>query len=406
MADDRLGSRVPVRTMRRLVIIAATLVGLGLVVTETAMQPTAEERIVLGSIYAGTAALTVAIFFIGRRMRYGSLQLAVQVGSVGVGVVTGVAVLLAAQTMFLSDHDRNLVLLALALGTALGVSLAVAIGRSMGADLERLGSTARRIAGGDLTARTGVDRRDELGMAAEAIDEMAGRLEATEEERRIFLASVGHDLRSPLASIRASVEALEDGLAADPHRYLRGIANDTDHLARLVDDLFLLSRVEAGRLELATEPIDLTELADGAVEATTAFARRRGVNVANTSNRSAEVLADEMAMTRVVRNLIDNAVRHSPEGGTVTLHVSEEDGDVVLRVIDQGPGFDPAVRTTAFDRFITADPSRAGGAGLGLAIARGIVEAHGGTIAIEDGPGGVVAVSLPTVRRSLSRAQA
>jgi two-component system sensor histidine kinase BaeS len=381
--------------MRRLIVVSVGLVGLGLVVTETAMQPSAEERVVLGSIYGATAALTVLIFVIGRRMRYGSLQLAVQVASIGVGVVTGVTVLLAAQTMFLSDHDRNLVLLALGLGTALGVSLAVAIGSSMGADLDRLGATARRIASGDLTARTGVERRDELGMAADAVDDMADRLEAAEEERRIFLASVGHDLRSPLASMQASIEALEDGLAADPQRYLRGIANDTEHLARLVDDLFLLSKVEAGRLELSPEPIDLIEVADGAVEAATAFASRRGVSIQTSAERSTEVNADGMAISRVVRNLIDNAVRYSPAGGVVTVDVASDDDGAVLRVIDEGPGFDPSVRESAFDRFVTDDPSRAGGAGLGLAIARGIVTAHGGVIAIEDGPGGRVAVTLP-----------
>jgi two-component system sensor histidine kinase BaeS len=381
--------------MRRLVVVAIGLVVVGLVVTETAMQPTAEERLVLGSIYGATAALTVLMFVVGRRMRYGSLQVAVQVASIGVGVVTGVTVLLAAQTMFLSDHDRNLVLLALALGTALGVSLAVAIGSSIGADLDRLRETARRIASGDLTARTGVARRDELGMAATAVDDMANRLEAAEEERRIFLASVGHDLRSPLASMRASIEALEDGLASDPQRYLRGIANDTEHLARLVDDLFLLSKLEAGRLDLAPEPIDLIELADGAVEAASAFASRHGVSIRTTAERSTEIDADGLAISRVVRNLIDNAVRHSPRGGVVTVDVATETDGAVLRVIDEGTGFDPKVRDSAFDRFVTADPSRAGGAGLGLAIAKGIVTAHGGHIAIEDGPGGRVAVTLP-----------
>lgn len=388
--------------MRRLIVMAIGLVVLGLVVTETAMQPSAEERIVLGSIYAVTAALTVLMFMVGRRMRYGSLQVAVQVASIGVGVVTGVTVLLAAQTMFLSDHDRNLVLLALALGTALGVSLAVAIGSSLGADLDRLGATARQIASGDLTARTGVDRRDELGMAAVAVDEMADRLEAAEEERRIFLASVGHDLRSPLASMQASIEALEDGLASDPERYLRGIANDTEHLARLVDDLFLLSKVEAGRLELTPEPIDLIELADGAVEAASAFASRHGVSIQTNAQSSTEIDADGMAISRVVRNLIDNAVRHSPEGGLVIVDVTSHADLAVLRVIDEGPGFDPSVRDSAFDRFVTADPSRAGGAGLGLAIAKGIVTAHGGQIAIEDGPGGRVAVTLPRTVSVLS----
>lgn len=382
--------------MKRLIVIAVALVGIGLIITETAMQPTAEERLVLASIYLATAAITVVIFVVGRRVRYGSLQVAVQVASVGVGLVTTIAVLLAAQTMFLSEHDRNLVLLALGLGTALGVSLAVAIGRSIGSDLDRIGVTAERIAGGDLGARTGVDREDELGAAAEAIDAMASRLEATEMERRLFLAAVGHDLRSPLASIRASVEALEDGLAADPDAYLRGIARDAAHLARLVDDLFLLSRVEAGRLDLTKEHIDLTEVAEGAVEAVGALAERRGVTVRTTADRPAPVVADEMAITRVVRNLIDNAVRHSPEGGEVVVEVdSDPGGGATVRVCDQGSGFDPSVRSAAFDRFVTADPSRSGGAGLGLAIARGIVEAHGGSIVIEDGPGGRVAVRVP-----------
>jgi signal transduction histidine kinase len=232
-------------------------------------------------------------------------------------------------------------------------------------------------------------------MAATAIDEMADRLEAAEEERRIFLASVGHDLRSPLASMKASIEALEDGLASDPQQYLRGIANDTEHLARLVDDLFLLSKLEAGRLELTPEPIDLIELADGAVEAATAFASRLGVSIRTKADRSTEVDADGLAISRVVRNLIDNAVRFSPKGGIVTVDIATDADGAVLRVIDEGPGFDPSVRETAFDRFVTADPSRAGGAGLGLAIAKGIVSAHGGGIAIEDGPGGRVAVTLP-----------
>ena len=382
--------------MRRLVGVAVALVGLGLIVTETAMQPTSEERLVLGAIYLGTAVVTVLIFVVGRRIRYGSLQLAVQVASIGVGLVTALAVLLAAQTMFLSEHDRNLVLLALGLGTALGVSLAVAVGQSMGRDLARLGETADRIADGDLSARTGVDREDELGSAAGAVDAMAARLQATEDERTLFLAAVGHDLRSPLASIRASVEALEDGLASDPDAYLRGIARDTEHLARLVDDLFLLSRVEAGRLDLQKEQIDLTEVADGAVEAVAALAQRREVRVRTTAERSARVVADEMAMSRVIRNLIDNAVRHSPSGGEVIVEVeADHDGSTVVRVVDQGPGFDPAIEASAFDRFVTDDPSRAGGAGLGLAIARGIVEAHGGAIGIEEGPGGRVSVRLP-----------
>lgn len=381
--------------MKRLLIVVALLVALVLIITESAMQPTAEERLVLASIYGVTAIITLAIFFVGRRMRYGSLQIAVQVASIGVGLVTAVAVLLAAQTMFLSQHDRNLVLLALALGVALGVSLAFAVGRSMGADLAHVSNTADRIAGGDLTARTGVDRRDELGAAAMAIDAMAERLEASEEERRIFLASVGHDLRAPLASIRASVEALEDGLSPDPASYLRGIARDADHVARLVDDLFLLSRVEAGRLDLHPESIDLTEVADGAVEAVTALADRHGVSLRAVSASSAPITADEMAITRVVRNLIDNAVRHSPTGGVVTVDVEHDSRSATVRVIDEGAGFDPAIRDQAFERFVTADPSRAGGAGLGLAIARGIVDAHGGSIAIEEGSGGRVAVTLP-----------
>jgi two-component system, OmpR family, sensor histidine kinase BaeS len=300
---------------------------------------------------------------------------------------------MAAESMFLSAHDRDVLLVVLGMGFGLAAALSYAIGRSVGADLDQMSDAAARVAAGDLTARTGVRRRDELGSAARSFDAMVGRLDAIEEERRILLASVGHDLRTPLASLRAAIEAVEDGMAPDPAAYLAGMRTDVEHLGRLVDDLFDYARIESGRFEPVAERLDLRELVDETVEVSTPLARSRGVELAAPGpDRPAPAAVDPAAMGRVLRNLVDNAIRHSPPGGTVTVEV--EAGGFVVR--DEGPGFPAEFRAQAFERFTRADPSRAGGgAGLGLAIARGIVEAHGGTISIAEGPGGRVRVELP-----------
>ena len=213
-----------------------------------------------------------------------------------------------------------------------------------------------------------------------------------------MFSNIGHDLRTPLSALRAAIEALADGVAPDPERYLRSMQRDVEALSALVDDLFLLARIEGGRLDLLREPLDLTELVDEAVEALTPAAAARQVAITFGAEGRTPVVGNATAIGRVIRNLLDNAIHHAPIGSTVRIAVAMDAGGPRVRVVDEGQGFPADFSTHAFERFARADPSRTratGGAGLGLAIARGLVEAHGGRIWIEPPPGGHVAFQLP-----------
>ncbi len=272
-------------------------------------------------------------------------------------------------------------------------------------DARALEGAVRRIEAGDLAARTGVRRADELGHVARAIDELTERLDtmeheriAMEDERRALLSSISHDLRTPLSALRAAVEALADGVAPDPERYLRSMQRDVEALTALVDDLFLLARIESGRLDLERVPLDLSELVDEAVEALTPAATTRRVSIERDDAQRVRVAGSPSALGRVVRNLLDNAIQHAPAGSAIRITVNGTPDRPRVEVADDGPGFPPAFTAHAFDRFTRADPSRTratGGAGLGLAIARGLVEAHGGRIWIGAPPGGRVTFELP-----------
>ncbi|NND04657.1 MAG: HAMP domain-containing histidine kinase, partial [Acidimicrobiia bacterium] len=336
---------------------------------------------------------------------FSSLQSSViAIAVLAVGLVVMSAVLSAALMSF-SVHDLTVLVVVLAFGLGLGLMTAVALARPLATDLDAIRTTVKRVSSGDLEVRTGVARNDELGMAAEAVDEMIARLaEATEERsrqqaaRREFLAAVGHDLRSPLAALQAAVEALEDGLAPDPQRYLRSMRADVDAMGQLVDDLFLLSRIESGNLTFAKLPVDVAELADESIEALQPVARRHEVELRLEADGRVAADAGPAEIGRVIRNLVDNAIRYSPPGSLVTVRVANGDGARVT-VSDQGPGFPPDMLQSAFEGFVTGDPARSranGGAGLGLAIARGLVEAHDGRIWAEAGEGGKVVFALPT----------
>ena len=330
--------------------------------------------------------------------RLPSLLISIRIIAFAAVVMTGIVAAVSAMTMFIEPHDLNLVMVALLLGVGLGGVLAVAVAQPLTADLVAMSNAARRAGQGDLSARTSIERHDELGMAARAFDEMVSKLQQAEEERRTLLTAVGHDLRTPLSSLQAAIEALQDGVAPDPSAYLRGMSHDLQHLRHLVDDLFLLARIDAGRLELNPIEIDLAELADEAVEAATPAAAERRVLLKVNAPGRIGVVGDPAALGRVFRNLLANAVRHSPDAGEVSVELTKVGSRVETVVMDQGAGFPEEVRLRAFDRFVHADSSRnrdSGGSGLGLAIAKSIVEAHGGTIAIEDGPGGRVRFGMP-----------
>jgi signal transduction histidine kinase len=315
--------------------------------------------------------------------------------------VLGVAILMiavSAQAMFINDHDLGLLMWVLVPAVMGAAMVAMLMARPVARDAKRICDAAMRVADGDLTARTGVIRNDELGEAAEMFDLMVDRLDAVEHERSLMLSSISHDLRTPLAALRAAVEAIRDGVADDPDMYLTGMERQVRALSSLVDDLLLHARLLSGTLELRRTTLDLTELADESMETVRPLAQSRGVKLLLEADRRVSVGADGSQLARVIRNLLDNAIRHAPTGSVVLVQVQQDDTHATLRVIDQGDGFPAEFRERAFEPFTRADPARdtrTGTAGLGLSIARGIVTAHDGQVGLGEGPGGVVVITLP-----------
>lgn len=386
--------------MKRMVWALGGVLLAGLFLAELAMDLSPPDRLLLYAMFGSMAIFTflAAIGSLRAAARMRSLITSIQLVAFAAVAVTAAVVAVASLTMFIDGHDLTLVLVALALGVGLGGVVAAAVANPLTADLAALSSTARAVAAGDLAVRTGITRNDELGSAARTFDRMILRLQTSEQERRHLLASIGHDLRTPLASMQAAVEALQDGVARDPSSFLRGLSHDLHHLTRLVEDLFLLSRMDAGRLEIAPIEVDLTELADEAVEAVSPVAARKKVRLHVVAPGQLGITGDPAALGRVFRNLLSNAIEHSPDSAEIRVQLTRNDSTVDTLVIDEGFGFSDQIRSRAFERFVRADDSRSresGGTGLGLAIARAIVEAHGGTISIEDGPGGRVKFVLP-----------
>ncbi|MDQ3929509.1 MAG: ATP-binding protein, partial [Chloroflexota bacterium] len=277
--------------------------------------------------------------------------------------------------------------------------------QSMVSRLRDLLVVARRVASGDLGVRSHDTSRDEIGRLATELNAMVAQLdhammerERLEASRRTLIASVSHDLRTPLASVRAMVEALNDGVVSEPEtvsRYLRTIQNETLHLTTLIDDLFELSQIDAGALQLHVEPTSLSDLLSDALESMSAQAERKQIHIqSHIEGDLPRVPLDAPRMQRVLYNLIQNAIRHTPADGTITLTLRGELGRVELTVADTGEGIRQADLPHIFDRFYRGEPARtrnsnstSPGVGLGLAIAKGIVEAHGGSISATSMPG-------------------
>lgn len=353
--------------------------------------------------------VTVAVAVLLRRWTAGFRTLRGQLlvtTTTGV-VVAALAAWLLARLMLIPEDQLGPVLGVLALAAAIaGVLVAVATS-PVGRAAHELAESVGRIEAGERQLGPAPARGDELGRVGAALDRLTARLAeleaeqaALDRERTQMLSSISHDLRSPLSALRAALDALVDGVAPDPPRYLRSMQADVAALTALVDDFFLLARIEGGGFDLPLGRVDLSECCDEAVEALTPTAAARGVTVKLEAVEHVQVRGNANALGRVVRNLLDNAIRHAPEGSTVTVTVGH-DGRPTVEVADAGPGFSGTFAEHAFDRWSRADESRSretGGGGLGLAIARGLVDAHGGRIWISPPPGGHVTFELAADR--------
>jgi signal transduction histidine kinase len=291
------------------------------------------------------------------------------------------AVVLSGLVMFKSGHDIAILVVAAAASSTAAVAAALLVVRRVAERVGPLRHATAALAAGDLSARAPEQPPRELAALARDFNEMARRLEELFDARSQLVAWASHDLRTPLASIQAMLEALEDGLAA-PDDYLPVLRDQTGTLARLVDDLFELARIDAGVLTLELHEARLSGLVDGCLRGLAAQASRRGIRLEAEVDEAISVLCAPEQLERVLFNLLTNALRHTPSDGSVAVRAAPVADEVRVTVEDTGDGLRGGAR-----------PER-GGAGLGLTIARGLVEAHGGRIWAENRPGGGARVSF------------
>jgi signal transduction histidine kinase len=295
------------------------------------------------------------------------------------------AVLASGWVMFHMGDDVKI--LAVASASALAaVVVALALAWPIGTRLANLEATAKRLAEGDLAARASEGGPREVAAVARTTNEMAASLERLFDARRELVAWASHDLRSPIAAMQAMLEAIEDGLA-DPREYLPALHEQVRALAHLVDDLFELARIDAGALTLELRSSELRRLVDACLRALTPEADVRHIRLEARGDGIALCAPDKVE--RVLFNLVTNSLRHTPADGAVAVLVQPNATEVVVAVEDTGEGLERGTEERMFDRFWRRDASRArGGGGLGLAIARGLVEAQGGRIWAENRPAG------------------
>jgi signal transduction histidine kinase len=385
--------------------LLAAVLGAGVALTAfvsalTAMS--AHDALQLVAIAAGTAlaaglAGALALFVLRGR------SIGAQIVAVALATVSAVALgaWISARAMFISTHDLSMLVVVLVPASTMAVAASIVLGgrvvdaSALLADVaRRIGDGATRPVIGPTNAPSELARlAGELQAMSVRLDEARSRERALDTSRRELVAWVSHDLRTPLAGIRAMVEALEDGVVDDPDtvaRYHRTLREETDRLASLVDDLFELSRSQAGVLRLELERVSLCDVVSDALAGAAPVAQAKGVRLHGVMrDQVPELRASASELLRALRNILENAIRHTPSAGTVVVEAGVEAGRAFVSVVDNGGGIPEPDLERVFDVAFRVDPARQGdGAGLGLAIARGLVEAHRGDVIVRNENGG------------------
>jgi signal transduction histidine kinase len=333
--------------------------------------------------------------------------------AVALNIVVAVAVaamlcgtLAVAEAMFLSKHDLSVVTTVVAMAAVVSLATALLLGRWVVARSEDLALAARSFGdGGSFAAPDGTSTAElaalgrQLAATSAKLAASRERERALETSRRELVAWISHDLRTPLAGLRAMSEALEDGVVQDPDRYFRQIRVEVDRLNSMVGDLFELSRIQAGALALAPTRMSVYDLVGEALAGADPLAREHGVRLVGGSIEAVPIEVDGKEMTRVLANLLVNAIHRTPADGTVAVAAERRADSVVVSVTDGCGGIPAEDLPRVFDTGWRGTEARTppGGAGLGLAIVRGIVEAHEGRAAVHNVTGGCrFEVTLPT----------
>ena len=311
-------------------------------------------------------------------------------------VLTFFNVWFSAHLMFASPHDLLLAIVLLIFAGGMAMVLGYFLSTTVTERINRLKEAAEKLAQGDLNTRVPIKGKDEVAMLADAFNQMAGQLQAADQKqrdldnmRRDLIAWVSHDLQTPLASMRAILEAITDGVVDDPEtvkRYLNTAQRDVRNLSALIDDLFQMAQLDAGGFPLNKAQSSLSDLVSDTLESFTELAKQQDITLEGNVELDVDpVHMDTQAIGRVLNNLIGNALRHTVKG-RISVWVRRSSQVVQVTVSDTGEGIRAEDLRHIFERFYRGEKSRnrgTGGAGLGLAIARGIVRAHGGDIKVE-----------------------
>ncbi|MDJ0752440.1 MAG: ATP-binding protein [Ardenticatenaceae bacterium] len=387
---------------------------IGMIMASWLLSATYSEMIDLAWLLSSTAFISLGVgfviyYFFARVSP--SLLLTLALAYLWTALLMILNVWNGARLMFFNgEHDLPLAVVLLIFASVIATTFGLAVSVRVVGDLRELSRSAEQIAHGNLQTRAEVNGRDEVSQVASSFNDMADKLQEAErvrqeveQLRRDLVSWTSHDLRTPLTSVRAMIEALRDGMVTDEatiQRYYKNILNDIGSLNSLMNDLFELAQLESGGMEIVREPQTMSDLISDTVEQFHAMAAQNNIRI---HGRAAEgldpVTMDGPLIGRVLSNLISNALRYTPAGGEIAIEAQLiNDGQAVQCVVwDSGPGFQPQDLGRVFEQFYRGEQSRSratGGGGLGLAIARAIIEGHQGSITAANRPEGGALISF------------
>ena len=325
----------------------------------------------------------------------------VAVGSVRVWVYGSDALLTHTDEQF-RDQSYQAMLIAAAAAIVLASCIGFLFARALVSPINRMTKTAKAIAEGDMSARTELHGEDEVARLGETFDAMADSIERDRELERRLTTDVAHELRTPLMAIQATVEAMVDGVFEADEERLETVNSEVQRLSRLVNAILKLSRLESRTTPMKEEPLDLGQLIQGIILTHEAFAVDSGLSLSYSAEPDVWVMGDSDMIRQATANLISNAVRYTPEGGSITVSVSRGPEMAAVAVRDTGIGLSPEEAKMVFSRFWRADAGRnreSGGLGVGLAVVKEIVDRHQGYVTVEgeEGKGACFTIHLPMI---------
>jgi len=369
------------------------------------MSPPLSELGLMALFLAITALVSSLVGYLAYRLGWIALTPSLRWGLLAIYAISSALtffnVWFSAKLMFASEHDLLLAIVLLVFAGGMAMALGYFLSSTMTDRIHLLKKAAEKLAGGNLETRVAISGHDEIATLAESFNQMASQLQAADEKQRELerlrtdlIAWVSHDLQTPLASIRAILEALYDGIVEDPEtvkRYLSTAQRDVSSLSALIDDLFEMAQLDTGGIPLEKADSSLADLVSDTLESFSELASRQKIRLEGSVDADVDpIFMDTQRIGRVFNNLISNALRHTPAGGQIEVRARRAGSNVEVIVCDSGEGIRPEDLPNIFESFYRGEKSRSratGGAGLGLAIARGIVRAHGGEIRVESQPG-------------------